>query len=401
VRDTDGVTGLPLLLELTGRLAVVVGGGRVGLRRSRTLLDAGARVLVIDPAPRPELTDLPLELQPRRYVTGDLAQAWLAVAATDDPAVNAAVAAEAEALRIFCVRTDRADGGTARVPAILRRGPLTISVNAGNDPGRAAELRDLVGYLLDTGSLAARPVRPATGSVALIGGGPGDPELITVRGRRLLFEADVVVTDRLAPRSLLAELPAGVEVIDCGKSAHRHNLTQDEINALIVERARAGQRVARLKGGDPFVFGRGGEEVAACLAAGVDVQVVPGITSAIAAPAAAGIPVTHRGRSADFAVVSGHRDPGQPEAGWNWPELAVGPATLILLMAMGRLADIAAELIKHGRPADTPSAVIQHGTLPEQRVLRAPLAELADRAEADGFSAPAVVVIGAVAALGG
>jgi uroporphyrin-III C-methyltransferase/precorrin-2 dehydrogenase/sirohydrochlorin ferrochelatase len=133
----------------------------------------------------------------------------------------------------------------------------------------------------------------------------------------------------------------------------------------------------------------------------VAVQVVPGITSAIAAPAAAGIPVTHRGTSADFAVVSGHRDPGQPEAGWSWPELAVGPTTLILLMAMGRLAEISAELIEHGRPAGTPSAVIQHGTLPGQRVLRAPLAELAERAAAEGFGAPAVVVIGEVAALGG
>jgi uroporphyrin-III C-methyltransferase/precorrin-2 dehydrogenase/sirohydrochlorin ferrochelatase len=399
------VTGLPLLVELTGRLAVVVGGGRVGLRRSRTLLAAGARVRVIAPSLLAEFGELPLEVERRRYLAGDLARAWLAIAATDDPAVNAAVAAEAEARRIFCVRADRAAGGSARLPAVLRRGSLTVSVNAGDDPARAAEVRDLLGYLIDTQSLVGRPARTGPGSVALVGGGPGDPELITVRGRRLLFEADVVVTDRLAPRSLLAELPAEVEIIDCGKSAHRHNLTQDEINTLVVARARQGKRVVRLKGGDPFVFGRGGEELAACLAAGVDVQVVPGITSAIAAPAAAGIPVTHRGISADFAVVSGHRDPGepgrdQPESGWSWPELAVGPATLILLMAMGRLAEIAAELIKHGRPADSPSAVIQNGTLPDQRVLRAPLAELADRAAAEGFGAPAVVVIGEVAAFG-
>jgi len=385
---------------------VVVGGGRVGLRRSRTLLVAGARVRVIAPSLLAELAELPVEVERRRYAAGDLAEAWLVIAATEDPAVNAAVAAEAESRRLFCVRADHATGGTARVPAVLRRDALTVSVNAGDDPARAATVRDVLAYLIDTRSLAGRPARPGTGSVALVGGGPGDPELITVRGRRLLFEADVVVTDRLAPRSLLAELPAEVEIIDCGKSAHRHNLSQDEINAVIVARARAGNRVVRLKGGDPFVFGRGGEELAACLAAGVDVQVVPGITSAIAAPAAAGIPVTHRGTSADFAVVSGHRDPGepgrdQPESGWSWPELAVGPATLILLMAMGRLAEITAELIKHGRPADTPSAVIQHGTLPEQRVLRAPLAELADRAAAEGFGAPAVVVIGGVAALGG
>jgi uroporphyrin-III C-methyltransferase/precorrin-2 dehydrogenase/sirohydrochlorin ferrochelatase len=158
--------------------------------------------------------------------------------------------------------------------------------------------------------------------------------------------------------------------------------------------------VVRLKGGDPFVFGRGSEEAAVCVAAGVPVQVVPGITSAIAGPAAAGIPVTHRGLAADFAVVSGHRDPGRAEAGWNWPELAVGPATLVLLMGMDTLAGIAAELIEHGRPADTPAAAIHRATLPDQRVVRAPLGQLADAVREAGLSAPSVVVIGAVAALG-
>jgi len=398
------VTGLPLLLDLAGRLAVVVGGGPVGLRRARTLHEADARVRVIAPAPVPELTGLQVEVQRRPYRPGDLAGAWFAVAATGDAAVNAAVAAEAEAARIFCIRADQAAGGTARMPAVARRGPITVAVNAG-DPARAVELRNLLAAVLDTQAVLPPPTRAGAGSVALVGGGPGDPELITVRGRRLLFEADVVVADRLAPRALLADLAAGTEVIDCGKSAHRHNLSQDEINEVIVRRALAGQRVVRLKGGDPFVFGRGGEEVAACLAAGVPVQVVPGITSSVAAPAAAGIPVTHRGLSADFAVVSGHRDPGvpggaQPESGWNWAELAVGPGTLVLLMAMGRLAEISAELIRHGRAADTPAAVVQNATLPEQRVLRAPLAGLAAAAEAGGFTAPAVVVIGAVAALG-
>jgi len=188
-----------------------------------------------------------------------------------------------------------------------------------------------------------------------------------------------------------------VEVIDCGKAAHRHNLTQDQINQTLIDRALQGKRVVRLKGGDPFVFGRGGEEMAACLAAGIPVQVVPGITSAVAGPAAAGIPITHRGLAADFAVVSGHRDPDRADAGWNWPELAVGPATLVILMGMERLATIVDELIDNGRPAETPAAIIQHATLPEQRVLRAPLDELAAQADAAGFAAPAVVVIGAVA----
>jgi uroporphyrin-III C-methyltransferase/precorrin-2 dehydrogenase/sirohydrochlorin ferrochelatase len=394
------VTGLPVLLDLAGRQVVIVGGGTVAARRARSFLAADAEVLVIAPELAPELAELAVTVAQRPYRAGDLAQAWLVVAATDDASVNAAVAVEAATLRVFCIRADLAAAGTARLPAVLRAGELTVSVNAGDDPVRAGRLRDLIALALATGTLPSRPVRGGRGRVALVGGGPGDPELITVRGRRLLFEADVVVTDRLAPRSLLSQLPPEVEIIDCGKSAHRHNLSQEQINAVIVERALAGDRVVRLKGGDPFVFGRGGEEVAACVAAGVDVQVVPGITSAIAAPAAAGIPVTHRGLAADFAVVSGHRDPGRAEAGWNWPELAVGPATLVLLMAMDNLAEISAELIEHGRPANTPAAVIQHATLPEQRIVRSSLATVAAETAAAGLTAPSVVVIGAVAALG-
>ncbi len=392
------MTGLPLLLDLAGRPVLVVGGGAVALRRTRTLLEAGAQITVVSPHLF-GFTGLPVTIRERPYRDGDIGNSWLVVAATDDPAVNATVAEAAEGARVFCIRADLADGGTARMPAVLRKGDLTVSVNAGDDPRRAVEFRNLLSLAMDSQSLPTRPIRPVGGSVALVGGGPGDPELITVRAKRLLFEADVVVTDRLAPRSLLAELSDEVEVIDCGKAAHRHNLTQAQINQVLIDRASRGKRVVRLKGGDPFVFGRGGEEVAACVAAGVAVQVVPGITSAVAGPAAAGIPITHRGLAADFAVVSGHRDPERTDAGWNWPELAVGPATLVVLMGMERLATITGELIEHGRPADTPAAVIQHATLPEQRVLRASLGELADRAEAAGIAAPAVVVIGAVAGL--
>ncbi|HEX2902574.1 MAG TPA: uroporphyrinogen-III C-methyltransferase [Jatrophihabitans sp.] len=391
---------LPLLLDLSGRPVLVVGAGSVGLRRARTLVAAGAAVTVLAPVVH-GVEELPVSVRQRAFSAGDVSGYWLAVAATDDPAVNAAVAAEAERARVFCIRADRAGGGTARMPAVLRKGELTVSVNAGDDPRRAVALRNLLSYALDCQTLPSRPVRTGAGSVALVGGGPGDPELITVRGRRLLFEADVVVTDRLAPRALLAELAEDVEVIDCGKAPHRHNLSQDEINRVLVERARAGQRVVRLKGGDPFVFGRGGEEVQACVAAGIPVQVVPGITSALAGPSAAGIPITHRGVAADFAVVSGHRDPERADAGWNWAELAVGPATLVVLMGMERLEAITTALLEHGRPADTPAAVIQHATLPQQRTLRAPLADVAAKAAAAGFGSPAVVVIGAVADLPG
>jgi uroporphyrin-III C-methyltransferase/precorrin-2 dehydrogenase/sirohydrochlorin ferrochelatase len=324
---------------------------------------------------------------------------WLAHAATDDPAVNAAVAAEAERERVWCVRADDASSSAAATPAVTRHGGVTVAVTASGDPRRSQALRAAIGTALAAGSLPLRRRRPGAGSVALIGGGPGDAELITVRGRRLLAEADVVVVDKLAPRSLLAELDPGVEVIDAGKAPHAHNLTQDQINDLIVSRALAGQRVARLKGGDPFVFGRGGEEALACVRAGVPVQVVPGITSAVAVPASAGIPVTHRGVTQDFAVVSAHLDPSQPGATVDWDALASGPGTLVLLMGVAHLAEISAELIKRGRDAATPVAVIRDGTLASQQVLTSTLGQVAPDAEAAGIRPPAVIVIGEVVRL--
>ena len=238
-----------------------------------------------------------------------------------------------------------------------------------------------------------------TGRVTLVGGGPGDPDLITVRGLRALREADVVVVDKLAPRELLDGLDPRVEVVDAGKAPHAHNLSQGEINALLVERARAGQHVVRLKGGDPYVFGRGGEEALACVRAGVPVEVVPGISSAVAVPAAAGIPVTHRGVTQDFAVVSAHLDPSHPGATVDWEALAAGPGTLVLLMAVANLDQVSTELVKRGRPDDTPVAVISDGTLPTQRVLVSTLAQVAGDVADAGIRPPAVVVVGEVVRL--
>jgi uroporphyrin-III C-methyltransferase / precorrin-2 dehydrogenase / sirohydrochlorin ferrochelatase len=393
------VTGLPMLLDVSARRVVVIGGGVLATRKATALAEAGAAVVVVAPQIAAELELLDVAVERRAFVDGDLDGAWLAVACTDDPAVNAAVAAAAEARQIFCVRADDATGGTARTPAVLRRDGLTVAVNGGDDPLRAVALRNAISVALDLGELPSRPARPPAsgGSVVLVGGGPGDPELITVRGRRLVAAADVIVVDRLAPRALLDDLPDSVEVIDCGKSAHRQNLSQDQINAVLIDRARAGKRVVRLKGGDPFVFGRGGEELLACVAAGVPVTVVPGISSALAGPAAAGIPLTHRGVSADFTVVSGHLDPGRPvDSGIDWPGLASGAGTLVLLMGMDRLALIASDLIAHGRAASSPSAVVHRATFDDQRVVRAPLGELADAVARAGIGAPSVIVIGDV-----
>jgi uroporphyrin-III C-methyltransferase / precorrin-2 dehydrogenase / sirohydrochlorin ferrochelatase len=391
------VTGIPLLLDVAGRHVLIVGGGRVATRRAQRLAESGAVINVVAPEVSPELWALAYRVSARPFREADVDSAWLVLACTNDPAVNAEVADAAAVRRIFCVRADAAGGGTARTLASTRRGDLMVAVAGGDDPRRASALRDAIAAALDLGELPLRPHRPvSTGSVALVGGGPGDPELITVRGRRLVASADVVVVDRLAPRALLDELPPDVEVIDCGKSAHRHNLTQDEINAVLVDRARAGKRVVRLKGGDPFVFGRGGEEWLACLAAGVPVTVVPGVSSALAAPVVAGIPLTHRGLAADFTVVSGHLDPGRPiDTGLDWAALAKA-STLVLLMAMERLELIVKALVAHGRDPGTPAAVIERATLDGQRIFRAPLGRLADEVVSRGAAPPAVVVVGEV-----
>jgi len=386
----------PVSLELTGRRVVVVGGGVVAARRVQGLVDAGADVQVIAPSVSGDIVSLGVSIAQRSYVDGDLTGAWLVQACTDDPEVNAAVVAEAERLRIPCVRADLASGGTARTPAVARSGAVTVAVTAG-DPGLSRDITAAVVAMLDTGDLPVRPRRSGGGSVALVGGGPGDPELITVRGRRLLAAADVIVTDRLGPRGLLADVAA--EVIDVGKTPYKkHGATQQEINELLVDRARRGQAVVRLKGGDPFVFGRGGEEVAACMAAGVPVQVVPGVTSAIAGPSAAGIPLTHRGVAADFTVISAHLA-AHSESTVDWEALARGSSTLVLLMAMDRLELVSKTLISAGRAADTPVAVVQNATLPSQRTLVSTLDTLAADAEAAGMGSPAVVVVGEVVRL--
>ncbi len=235
------------------------------------------------------------------------------------------------------------------------------------------------------------------GGVALVGGGPGDPELITVRGRRLLAHADVVVADRLAPPELLAELPPHVEVIDAAKIPYGRAMAQESINSVLIERAKAGKFVVRLKGGDPFVFARGYEEIQACAAAGIPVTVVPGITSAIAVPALAGVPVTHRAVNHEFVVVSGHLSPDDPESLVNWEALAALTGTLVLLMAVERIELFAEVLLKGGRPAQTPVLVVQHGTTSAERILRATLADVPERIREEGIRPPAIIVIGQVA----
>lgn len=355
-------------LELADRLVLVAGGGQVAARQVREMLSARARVRLVSPGLCPEMAELrghqALSWRRREVLRIDVFDAWLVLASTGDPRLDERLCGWADEQRVWCVNTSRADAGSASA--------LT-GVNA-DDPG---------------------PVGPSRGRVILVGGGPGDPGLITLRGLRALLAADVVVADRLGPRGLLAGLSQRVEVIDVGKSPGNHPVPQEEINQLLVARAQAGALVVRLKGGDPFVLGRGGEEVLACRAAGVPVEVVPGISSAVAVPAAAGIPITQRGLATAVHVVTGHGGLSASEV----TALRDRTATVVVLMGVGNLAGIATAALAGGVTPGTPVAVVENGTLPGQRVTRACLADLADQQRCAEIGTPAVIVIGQVAAL--
>ncbi|MFF4414656.1 uroporphyrinogen-III C-methyltransferase [Streptosporangium sp. NPDC001559] len=391
-------------LHLSGRRVLVVGGGRVAQRRVPALLEAGAQVTIVSTSVTHALDDLiasgQVAWEARPYRVGDVDGAWLVQACTDDRAVNTAVAAEAEAKRVWCVRADDKDASAAWTPASGRVAEVNVAITAGGDPRRAAGIRDAVVEALRDGTVDARRNRTKPVGVALVGGGPGDPGLITVRGRQLLAQADVVVADRLAPRALLDELSPDVELIDAAKIPYGRFLAQEKINELLVEHAKQGKFVVRLKGGDPFVFGRGGEEMLACAREGIPVIVVPGITSPVAVPAAANVPVTHRGVSQEFHVISVHVPPGDARSTVDWPNLARSSGTLVLMMAVERIGAIAETLVQEGRSPETPVMVVQDGTLPTQRALQATLATVAERVAEAGIRPPAIVIVGDVVKVG-
>ncbi len=408
IDETEQRALYSLSIDLTGRPVVVVGGGPVAARRVRGLLDACAVVRVIAPTLCDDLVALvagsatvdgaePARLHwvSRPYAgPADLEGAWLVHTATGDESVDEAVGADCRAARIWCVDAASARRSGARVPARASvetpDGPVAVAVTAGRDPRRAVAVRDRLARHLFDGDvdLRRRRPRPGRGWVALVGGGPGREDLITTRGRTLLASADVVVVDRLAPRGILASLPDDVLVVDAGKRPKHHRLRQSDINDLLVEHARAGRAVVRLKGGDPFVLGRGGEEVLACEAAGIPVEVVPGVTSAVSVPASAGIPVTHRGLSRGFTVVTGHDDLQEVPAGSDH--------TVVILMGVAGLRRSVAKLLAGGRRPDCPAAIVEDGFGPHQRVTVAPLHRLADAATEAGVRSPAVVVVGDV-----
>jgi uroporphyrin-III C-methyltransferase len=419
------MTPYPVMLTVEGRRCLVVGGGKIAARKVDGLVAAGADVTVIAPSVDPSISALPVTVEQRSYRPGDASAGFrLVITATDDPDVNAQVYADAEAAGIWVNSADDPEHCSFTLPAIHRDGDVTVAIGTGGQsPAFAAWLRDRVRESLPAGlsdvvgqlaaerravqeageSTEARDWRPrieelaagssGRGTVHLVGAGPGDPELLTLRAARLLAMADVVVHDALADSEVLALAPAHVERIDVGKRPGRP-VPQELINDLLVQLSARHRCVVRLKGGDPFLFGRGGEEALALQAAGVPFEVVPGITSAIAAPAAAGVPVTQRGVSASVTIVTGHRREGDEDE-TDWTALARVGGTIVVLMGVSERAAIARKLIGGGLSLDTPVVAVRFGTRPEQEVARTTLGALGDTP----IEAPAAIVIGAVAGL--
>jgi uroporphyrin-III C-methyltransferase/precorrin-2 dehydrogenase/sirohydrochlorin ferrochelatase len=452
---------LPLFLNIAGRRVVLVGGGPVAAAKLQQLLAAGASVCVVAPDLVPAIANAAatgasdITIVRRAFTPGDLDGAWLVIAAAT-PDVNRAVAEAAEARRLFVNAVDDPANASAYLSGVIRREGFTLAVSSnGEAPGLTALLRQGLDALLPRRELArwlrearkqrrrwkadgvpmeqrrpllldainrlysrpkglhddrqestseeskfevVRASRPAEGQVALVGAGPGDPALLTRKAITCLRAADLVLYDALIDERIL-RYARHAQRFFVGKRAGRHALTQDRINALMIRAARRGRRVVRLKGGDPFVLGRGGEEALALATAGVRCDVVPGITSAIAAPALAGIPVTHRGVASGFLVVSGH---DERAFGLTVAGVAPNGVTLVVLMGMARIAGLAAYLVGKGWAPATPAAVISGASTALQRAWRGSLGDLAaDRVPLDARAGAGTIVIGEVVSLAG
>jgi uroporphyrin-III C-methyltransferase/precorrin-2 dehydrogenase/sirohydrochlorin ferrochelatase len=397
-------------LDVRDKLIVLVGGGDVTARSAERFLTEGAVLRII----APRLTDAAAELLhvtdrermswvPRPFRDTDVDDAWLVHTATGVSDVDTAVDTACRSRRIWCIDAADALRGTARLSAEARHDDLVVgTLSTGSpDPRRSASVRSAVQKLFERGLLPDRKIRNRqecsdeqhTGSVTLIGGGPGPGDLMTLRGYRALTQADVIVHDRLGPTDVLGDLGRHVEVIDVGKSPGNHPVSQQRINDILVGRARRGLRVARLKGGDPFVLGRGGEEAQACNAAGVPVEVIPGVSSVVAAPQVAGIPVTHRGTADSVHVVNGHRHP-RPS---TLAALHDDGTTVVVLMGTSTLPDFVAASLDAGVPSKRPVTIVENAHRPGQRCLNTTLGYVTELATSQSVKNPAVIVVGEAA----
>jgi uroporphyrin-III C-methyltransferase/precorrin-2 dehydrogenase/sirohydrochlorin ferrochelatase len=446
----------PLFADLSRRAVLVVGGGVVAERKVAALLHAGAQVTVNAPELTPALQRWvgqgAIAHRPEPFREAWLDRVWLVVAATSDHAANALVADMAGLRRLFVNVVDDARLSSFHVPAVIDRAPLTIAISSGGHaPMVARLLRERLEALLDDsfGALAmlAARLRPrvrlrfpaaaarrrfyerlfagpvasllrqgcprearlaaerelagdlssSAGTVVLVGAGPGDPGLLTLRGLRALNEADVILHDRLVGAEVLALARRDAERIEVGKQAGNHHATQEQIHRLMLEHALAGRRVVRLKGGDPFVFGRGGEELEFLRAHGIGYEVVPGITAALACAAYAGVPLTHRDHAQSVRLLTAHCQASHDTL--DWVALAQERQTLAVYMGVGELATLQARLLEYGRSPATPFALVENGSRPDQRVVTGTLAQLAERAAVHAVRSPALLILGEVAAL--
>lgn len=447
----------PIFADLKDRRVLVVGGGAVAERKALALLEAAAVVVVGAPALTPALTALAADGRIHhlagRFDPAWLDEVWLVVAATDDRAVNAAVSEAAGARRIFSNVVDDPELSSFQVPSIVDRSPVIVAISSsGVAPVLARRIRERIESLFDhtLGQLAglaatyrkriraahpdlgarrrfydwlldgpvagllrqqqptraeaaladalAAPLTPADGSVVLVGAGPGDPGLLTLKALRALNEADVILYDRLVSDDVMSLARRDADRVPVGKlPGENHHATQARIHALLVEHARAGRRVVRLKGGDAFIFGRGGEELEYLRAHGVRYEVVPGITAALACAAYAGIPLTHREHAQSVRLITAHCR--EDEDNLDWPALARERQTLAFYMGVGQLDLLTRRLLLHGRSAQTPFALIENGSRPEQRVLSGALDELPRLAALHGIRSPALLIVGEVAGL--
>lgn len=447
----------PIFADLTDRLVLVVGGGAVAERKTLALLEASANVVVGAPALTPALAALVSEGRvrhlPGTFNPDWLQDVWLVVAATDDRSVNAAVSEAAEARRIFSNVVDDPELSSFQVPSIVDRSPVIVAISSsGVAPVLARRIRERIESLFDhtLGQLAglaavyrkrirashpdlgarrrfydwlldgpvagflrqqqpaqaeaaladalAAPIAPAEGSVVLVGAGPGDPGLLTLKALRALNEADVILYDRLVSDEVMSLARRDAERVPVGKlPGENHHATQARIHGLLVEYAQAGRRVVRLKGGDAFIFGRGGEELEFLRAHGVRYEVVPGITAALACAAYAGIPLTHREHAQSVRLITAHCR--EDEDNLDWPALAREKQTLAFYMGVGQLDLLTQRLLRHGRSPGTPFALIENGSRPEQRVVSGRLAQLPELARDHAVRSPALLIVGEVAGL--
>ncbi|MEN4825460.1 siroheme synthase CysG [Pseudomonas sp. P39-UII1] len=447
---------LPLFHKLQGGRVLVVGGGEIALRKARLLADAGAALRVVAPEVDGQLAALAREgggeVLVRGYQAADLVGCRLVIAATDDPGLNAQVSADAQARNLPVNVVDAPALCTVIFPAIVDRSPLVVAVSSGGEApvlarlirakleawipsaygelaGLAARFRHKVKALYPDvnqrrgfwenvfqGPIAERqlagqgaeaerllqamvdgaPVQQG-GEVYLVGAGPGDPDLLTFRALRLMQQADVVLYDRLVAPAIIEMCRRDAERIYVGKRRADHAVPQDQINRLLVDLAKQGKRVLRLKGGDPFIFGRGGEEIEELAEQGIPFQVVPGITAASGCSAYGGIPLTHRDYAQSVRFVTGHLKDGTSNLPWN--DLVAPAQTLVFYMGLVGLPTICAELIRHGRAASTPAALVQQGTTRNQRVFTGTLADLPALVAQHEVHAPTLVIVGEVVQL--